>query len=101
MTVPQVRELVVTIRMTLYFHFQLNEIGPIDLLIGGSPCNELSLCNPARKGLGGRMLSSQEGCANEIVSFPVSQPSELSFVALRRQDKQILYFDLVNFTYVC
>ncbi|XP_064629302.1 DNA (cytosine-5)-methyltransferase 3B-like [Lineus longissimus] len=31
---------------------KLNEIGPIDLLIGGSPCNELSLCNPARKGLG-------------------------------------------------
>lgn len=29
----------------------LKEIGPIDLLIGGSPCNELSLANPNRKGL--------------------------------------------------
>jgi site-specific DNA-cytosine methylase len=29
---------------------QLSEIVPIDLLIGGSPCNELSLVNPIRKG---------------------------------------------------
>ena len=29
---------------------QLAEIAPIDLLIGGSPCNELSLANPLRKG---------------------------------------------------
>ncbi|XP_041474403.1 DNA (cytosine-5)-methyltransferase 3A-like [Lytechinus variegatus] len=27
--------------------------GPFDLLIGGSPCNDLSIVNPARKGLGG------------------------------------------------
>ncbi|XP_074660607.1 DNA (cytosine-5)-methyltransferase 3B-like [Tubulanus polymorphus] len=31
---------------------KLKQIGPIDLLIGGSPCNDLSLVNPARKGLG-------------------------------------------------
>ena len=31
------------------FH-QLAEIVPIDLLMGGSPCNELSLANPLRKG---------------------------------------------------
>lgn len=30
---------------------KLNEIGSIDLLLGGSPCNELSLANPYRKGL--------------------------------------------------
>ena len=29
---------------------QLAELVPIDLLIGGSPCNELSLANPLRKG---------------------------------------------------
>lgn len=28
---------------------------PIDLLIGGSPCNELSLVNPIRKGIYGKM----------------------------------------------
>ncbi|XP_063986887.1 DNA (cytosine-5)-methyltransferase 3B-like [Diachasmimorpha longicaudata] len=29
----------------------LNELLPIDLLIGGSPCNDLSLVNPKRRGL--------------------------------------------------
>uniref|UniRef100_S4RQW1 DNA (cytosine-5-)-methyltransferase n=1 Tax=Petromyzon marinus TaxID=7757 RepID=S4RQW1_PETMA len=27
------------------------EWGPFDLVIGGSPCNDLSIVNPARKGL--------------------------------------------------
>lgn len=31
-------------------------IGPIDLLIGGSPCVDLSLVNPARKGLFGNHI---------------------------------------------
>ncbi|KAG5311145.1 DNM3B methyltransferase, partial [Acromyrmex insinuator] len=30
---------------------KIQEIAPIDLLIGGSPCNDLSLVNPARLGL--------------------------------------------------
>ncbi|XP_058794757.1 DNA (cytosine-5)-methyltransferase 3B-like isoform X2 [Phymastichus coffea] len=30
---------------------KIKEIAPIDLLIGGSPCNELSLANPKRRGL--------------------------------------------------
>ncbi|XP_071863421.1 DNA methyltransferase 3 isoform X2 [Bombus fervidus] len=30
---------------------KIQEIAPIDLLIGGSPCNDLSLANPARLGL--------------------------------------------------
>uniref|UniRef100_A0A3B1IJJ3 DNA (cytosine-5-)-methyltransferase n=1 Tax=Astyanax mexicanus TaxID=7994 RepID=A0A3B1IJJ3_ASTMX len=29
----------------------IDEWGPFDLLIGGSPCNDLSIVNPARKGL--------------------------------------------------
>lgn len=33
---------------------QLNRWGPFDLLIGGSPCNDLSIVNPIRKGLYGR-----------------------------------------------
>lgn len=32
---------------------KIKEIAPIDLLIGGSPCNDLSLANPARLGLHG------------------------------------------------
>lgn len=37
--------------------FQLAEWGPFDLLIGGSPCNDLSMVNPLRKGLFGMQLS--------------------------------------------
>lgn len=33
--------------------FQIEKWGPFDLLIGGSPCNDLSIVNPARKGLFG------------------------------------------------
>ncbi|KAG7267384.1 hypothetical protein CRUP_021819, partial [Coryphaenoides rupestris] len=29
----------------------IEEWGPFDLVIGGSPCNDLSIVNPARKGL--------------------------------------------------
>lgn len=35
---------------------KIKEIAPIDLLIGGSPCNELSLANPKRRGLDGKSL---------------------------------------------
>lgn len=31
----------------------IEAIGPIDLLIGGSPCNDLSIVNPNRLGLHG------------------------------------------------
>nr|AFR91944.1 DNA cytosine-5-methyltransferase 3 [Patiria pectinifera] len=30
---------------------EIKSLGPFDLLIGGSPCNDLSIANPARKGL--------------------------------------------------
>jgi site-specific DNA-cytosine methylase len=36
---------------------KLSGIGPIDLLIGGSPCADLSLVNPARRGLYGKWVS--------------------------------------------
>lgn len=32
---------------------KIKEIAPIDLVMGGSPCNDLSLVNPARLGLHG------------------------------------------------
>lgn len=35
---------------------KLAEWGPFDLLIGGSPCNDLSMVNPLRKGLFGMQL---------------------------------------------
>ncbi len=36
------------------FIVQIDKWGPFDLLIGGSPCNDLSIVNPARKGLYGK-----------------------------------------------
>lgn len=38
---------------------QLMEWGPFDLVIGGSPCNDLSIVNPARKGLYGKSLPEE------------------------------------------
>ena len=38
---------------TILSVLQIAEWGPFDLLIGGSPCNDLSMVNPARKGLFG------------------------------------------------
>jgi len=32
---------------------QLKAMAPIDLLIGGSPCNDFSIANPVRQGLEG------------------------------------------------
>ncbi|KAK3908534.1 DNA (cytosine-5)-methyltransferase 3A [Frankliniella fusca] len=34
---------------------KLDAFGPIHLLLGGSPCQDLSLCNPKRKGLHGNI----------------------------------------------
>ena len=33
------------------------EWGPFDLVMGGSPCNDLSIVNPARKGIYGELIS--------------------------------------------
>jgi site-specific DNA-cytosine methylase len=33
---------------------KLDHIGPINFLIGGSPCSDLSLVNPRRRGLHGK-----------------------------------------------
>lgn len=52
--IPDVR--MVTLRFTAILVFclcQIEEWGPFDLVIGGSPCNDLSIVNPARKGLFG------------------------------------------------
>lgn len=39
---------------SLSLSVQVEKWGPFDLLIGGSPCNDLSIVNPLRKGLYGR-----------------------------------------------
>ena len=46
-----------TLELYLYlwyvFLVQVMEWGPFDLVLGGSPCNDLSIVNPARKGIYG------------------------------------------------
>lgn len=42
-----------------FFLPQIAEWGPFDLVIGGSPCNDLSIVNPARKGLYGEHLVTE------------------------------------------
>lgn len=45
----------ISVFLTLFLiSLQIHEWGPFDLVIGGSPCNDLSIVNPARKGLYGR-----------------------------------------------
>lgn len=45
----------ISVFLTLFLIFkQIHEWGPFDLVIGGSPCNDLSIVNPARKGLFGK-----------------------------------------------
>ena len=44
---------------------QVREWGPFDLVIGGSPCNDLSIVNPARKGIYGEA----EICAGKHFIF--------------------------------
>ncbi|XP_072167949.1 uncharacterized protein [Diadema setosum] len=58
---------------------ELASWGPFDLLIGGSPCNDLSVVNPARKGLEGgtgllffefyRILKALEPCPDDPRPF--------------------------------
>ena len=36
-------------------YWQLRAMAPIDLLIGGSPCNDFSIANPSRQGLEGEL----------------------------------------------
>lgn len=55
---------------------KIKEIGPIDLLIGGSPCNDLSLANPARLGLHGSTINS-DTCA--LRGCPFQHDSRNSF----------------------
>jgi len=37
---------------------QVKAWGPFDLVMGGSPCNDLSIVNPARKGIYGKLVDS-------------------------------------------
>lgn len=46
---------------------QVREWGPFDLVVGGSPCNDLSIVNPARKGIYGQSLNTLLECIQCII----------------------------------
>lgn len=48
---------------------KIKEISPIDLLLGGSPCNDLSLANPKRRGLKGNTFLYIKMKLNNIKFF--------------------------------
>uniref|UniRef100_A0A8C0FL56 DNA (cytosine-5-)-methyltransferase n=1 Tax=Bubo bubo TaxID=30461 RepID=A0A8C0FL56_BUBBB len=52
----------------------IEEWGPFDLVIGGSPCNDLSLVNPARKGLYGKAALPLQGLGSAPIFSPRKQP---------------------------
>jgi len=35
---------------------KIREWGPFDMVVGGSPCNDLSIANPLRKGIYGKPM---------------------------------------------
>ncbi|NXT87281.1 DNM3B methyltransferase, partial [Anhinga rufa] len=64
----------------------IEEWGPFDLVIGGSPCNDLSLVNPARKGLYGKAALPLQGWVppgwsqpTALASSPVEGTGRLFF----------------------
>ena len=52
---------------------QIREWGPFHLVIGGSPCNDLSIVNPARKGIYGMLLIASSQCIYILIQcLPVA-----------------------------
>lgn len=37
---------------------QIEQLGPFDFVFGGSPCNDLSIANPVRRGIYGKLFYS-------------------------------------------
>lgn len=65
----------------------IGEMAPIDLLIGGSPCNDLSLANPARLGLHGLppILFPEPTRRYSLASYPPYRPPYPRFRSQRNR----------------
>ena len=57
---------------------QVRSWGPFDLVFGGSPCNDLSIVNPARKGIYGQRESEE-------------RKKYLNFLILYRRNWKIIF----------
>lgn len=60
------------------FPLQIQEWGPFDLVIGGSPCNDLSIVNPARKGLYGGCPLAAAAAKPPALAAPLTPSLSLS-----------------------
>lgn len=76
---------------------QLDEWGPFDLLIGGSPCNDLSIANPLKKGIfggSGRLFFEYYRIKELLLPHPIeSRPFFWLFenvVGMRHEDKEVI-----------
>ncbi|NXK23970.1 DNM3B methyltransferase, partial [Arenaria interpres] len=73
----------------------IEEWGPFDLVIGGSPCNDLSLVNPARKGLYGCGEGSQDLCP---LCSSWSQPAAPAFCLVEGTGRLFFeFYHLLNY----
>ncbi|NWQ89586.1 DNM3B methyltransferase, partial [Burhinus bistriatus] len=72
----------------------IEEWGPFDLVIGGSPCNDLSLVSPARKGLYGKVALSLQGW----VPPGWSRPAVLAFSLVEGTGRLFFeFYHLLNY----
>lgn len=70
----------------------IKEIAPIDLLIGGSPCNDLSLANPARLGLHGPILRFQVDIKNLARAIRTALVSIIFQRTTNNSFRTVIYF---------
>ncbi|NXR00508.1 DNM3B methyltransferase, partial [Sagittarius serpentarius] len=83
----------------------IEEWGPFDLVIGGSPCNDLSLVNPARKGLYARpprpMPPARASAGPNLLPVPTccqSQPAAPAFSLVEGTGRLFFeFYHLLNY----
>ena len=53
---------ITTLNVSIVFvPFKMEDLGPFDFVFGGSPCNDLSIANPVRRGIYGKESLSVNG----------------------------------------
>lgn len=81
---------------------QIETLGPFDLVIGGSPCNDLSIVNPARRGIFGEQCTvTQDATSHLTFVLPLTEGTGrlffeffriLSYVKLYRSKDRPLFW---------
>ena len=81
---------------------QIETNGPFDLVMGGSPCNDLSIVNPARRGIFGEQCTvTQDATSHLTFVLPLTEGTGrlffeffriLSYVKLHRSKDRPLFW---------